>query len=337
MNTKILKLFTGISVLAAAGLLCLVPANTCRASVPSSAPSSVPSSRTSHSGTITSESLYVADHRIDTSASPVYTSGSINWTFDVETSNYPHRSQDPHIEIEINSDSSQTISAYIPFVYSLVSEDSGTASFNVTFDNVEYSGSVDLAHINPSSSPDLAYGEYWKRLHGVITGDFRTVIPPATSGTTTSGTTTSGTTTSGTTTPETTTPGSTTPETTTPGTTTPDPATFTIPSGAPLSDDEASARAFAKAIDEIVNQIKNASEGQVIFCKGSGALSYKILAALAKTKGVTFIYTYEYEGIIFQSTITSELAAAAYSPEIEWYGPCFLAEHFPTGIVGVRL
>ena len=345
MSTKILKLLTGISAIAVAGLLSLVPAKTTQASVPQNAPSSVPSGTSSSANRIE-----VLDCRPtpgnDCSPSPVSTYGSITWTHDTGSSIPPIASGDPYsFKFRINSNNSQTVDASIRLIGRPYYACYGTASFTFTYNNVEYSGLINLS--NPGNSQS-AYTS------GIQTDDFRTVIPPSPSASaepTASVDPAASTQPSASADPAASTQpsasadpaASTQPSasadpaaSTQPGAST-DPTVPTVPSGAPLSDEEAAARAFAQAITETVNEIEHASEGQVLTCKGSGALSYRILSALAKTKGVTLIYSFEYKGIIFQSTITSELAAQAFSPDIEWYGPCFLAEHFPTIITGVRM
>ena len=333
MSTKILKLLTGISAIAVAGFLSLVPAKNTQASVPQNAPSSVPSGTSSSANRIE-----VLDCRPtpgnDCSPSPVSTYGSITWTHDTGSSIPPIASGDPYsFKFRINSNNSQTVDASIRLIGSPYYACYGTASFTFTYNNVEYSGLINLS--NPGNSQS-AYTS------GIQTDDFRTVIPPSPSASaepTASVDPAASTQPSASADPAASTQPSASADpaaSTQPGASA-DPTAPTVPSGAPLSDEEAAARAFAQAITETVNEIEHATEGQVITCKGSGALSYRILAALAKTKGVTFIYSFEYKGIIFQSTITSELAAQAFSPEIEWYGPCFLAEHFPTIITGVRM
>lgn len=343
MSTKIFKLLTGFSAIAVAGLLSLVPAKTTQASVPSSAPSSVPT------GSMTTSKITIYDYAsvsapaptapVPTSSIPIGPSpirttvyGSINWSYNLaDPSNSPdtQTSSNPAFYFEIRRDDLQRARGYLDFIDNLNDSDNGTVSFSFSYLGTNYSGSAGLSY--------EAYGY----MSFDAADDFRATMPPASSSPETTGSATTDSTPASTETPAPSDPAAST-EPTAPA----DPAASTqpsapvdptVPSGAPLSDEEAAARAFSQAIAETVNEIEHASEGQVITCKGSGALSYRILAALAKTKGVTLIYTYEYKGIIFQSTITSELAAAAFSPEIEWYGPCFLAEHFPTGIVGVRL
>lgn len=104
------------------------------------------------------------------------------------------------------------------------------------------------------------------------------------------------------------------------------------------------ANEFYAAIDNTVNAIGLAIQGfnadgtvnetRTVEYKSSGAISPKIIYALAHAENVTLIYTFEYEGIIFQSAITSEAAAAMYSPTIPWYGPCYIATFCPPIPIG---
>ncbi len=113
-------------------------------------------------------------------------------------------------------------------------------------------------------------------------------------------------------------------------------------SGAPSGDP--AAKAFNEAINNTVNEIELAilglnadgtvNETRTVKYKSSGAISPKIISALAHAENVTLIYTFEYEGIIFQSAITSEAAAAMYSPTIPWYGPCYIATFCPPIPIG---
>ena len=108
--------------------------------------------------------------------------------------------------------------------------------------------------------------------------------------------------------------------------------------------DDPAAKAFNEAINNTVNEISLAilglnadgtvNETRTVEYKSSGALSPKIIYALAHAENVTLIYTFEYEGIIFQSAITSEAAAAMYSPTIPWYGPCYIATFCPPIPIG---
>ena len=65
------------------------------------------------------------------------------------------------------------------------------------------------------------------------------------------------------------------------------------------------------------------------------AINEKIIEKLAQADGVTLLYTFEYEGYVFTSAITSEDAAKIFSKDIPWYGPCYIAKHCPTVLVDV--
>lgn len=98
-------------------------------------------------------------------------------------------------------------------------------------------------------------------------------------------------------------------------------------------------------INEDINEIGLAVKGvsadgsvneeKVVELEQPGALNGRVLQAMTTAEGVTCYDTFTYMGIIFRSTITPEAARTAYSSDITWYGPCYMAEHFPTVIVGV--
>ena len=102
---------------------------------------------------------------------------------------------------------------------------------------------------------------------------------------------------------------------------------------------------FTRSIDNKVNEIVKAAQGinndgsenpqKVVFYNYNGAVSYRIIQALAKTQGVTLLYTFEYQGYVFTSAITSEMAAQIFIEGEDWYGPCYIAKHCPTVLVDV--
>ncbi len=102
---------------------------------------------------------------------------------------------------------------------------------------------------------------------------------------------------------------------------------------------------MSQEIASEINDIKLASNGlnpdgtvsadKTITIEGKGALNSNVMRTLANSDGVTVNYTYEYQGYRFMSTITSEGAAKIFSEDIAWYGPCFLANNFPTAMIGV--
>ncbi len=77
------------------------------------------------------------------------------------------------------------------------------------------------------------------------------------------------------------------------------------------------------------------NEEKVVEMEQPGALNGRVLQAMTTAEGVTCYDTFTYMGIIFRSTITPEAARTAYSSDIIWYGPCYMAGHFPTVVVGV--
>ena len=104
-------------------------------------------------------------------------------------------------------------------------------------------------------------------------------------------------------------------------------------------------QAFARAINEKVNEIDMAFNGlnadgtvnetKTVEYNYNYAISEKIIEKLVQAEGVTLLYTFEYEGYVFTSAITSEDAAKIFSKDIPWYGPCYIASNCPTVMVGV--
>ena len=113
---------------------------------------------------------------------------------------------------------------------------------------------------------------------------------------------------------------------------------FPVNAGFPLKE-------FYDSIDKKTDEIILALQGlnpdgsenpeMTVYYDFNGAISEKIIRALAQSEGVTLIYTFEYEGYTFRSTITSELAKEIMSPDIPWYGPCYIACNCPTEFVAV--
>ena len=94
---------------------------------------------------------------------------------------------------------------------------------------------------------------------------------------------------------------------------------------------------YGKEINDLKGQIGNISndstltgENRVIEFKVGDALPKDVIAALANSTGVTLKFTFVYEGYEFCTTITSEAAKSVYDPEVDWAGPCYLADNFPT-------
>ena len=71
-------------------------------------------------------------------------------------------------------------------------------------------------------------------------------------------------------------------------------------------------------------------DDRVIEFSVGDSLPVEVIEALAKSNGVTLKFTFTYQGFEFCSTITSEAAKNGYNPAIGWYGPCYLAQNFPT-------
>lgn len=102
---------------------------------------------------------------------------------------------------------------------------------------------------------------------------------------------------------------------------------------------------MSQEIASEINDIKLASNGlnpdgtvstdKTITIEGKGALNSNVMRTLANADGVTVNYIYEFAGYKFMSTITSAGAASVFTEDIPWYGPCFLANNFPTAMIGV--
>ncbi len=113
--------------------------------------------------------------------------------------------------------------------------------------------------------------------------------------------------------------------------------------GAP-SEGTPADKEFYEGIDNTVNEIGLAIQGlnadgsvnenRTVEYKTNSSVSSKIITAMIKAENVTLIYTFEYKGIIFSAFITPETAAAMYSQDINWYGPCYIAQYCPTVPIG---
>ena len=107
------------------------------------------------------------------------------------------------------------------------------------------------------------------------------------------------------------------------------------------------ADAFSRGINAKVNDIDMAFKGlnpdgtvnetKTVEYNYNYAISEKIIEKLSQAEGVTLLYTFEYEGYVFTSTITSEDAAKIFSKDIPWYGPCYIASNCPTVMVSVAV
>ena len=97
---------------------------------------------------------------------------------------------------------------------------------------------------------------------------------------------------------------------------------------------------FYNSINTTADDIIKAAQGinhdgsenpeKVVFYNCNGAINYRIINALAKAQGVTLFYTFEYEGYVFTSAITSEMASQILIEGEDWYGCCYIAKHCPT-------
>lgn len=110
-----------------------------------------------------------------------------------------------------------------------------------------------------------------------------------------------------------------------------------------LSDKETDV--FYNSIKTTADDIIKAGQGinhdgsenpqKVVFYNCNGSINYRIIQALAKTQGVTLLYTFEYQGYVFTSAITSEMASQIFIEGEDWYGCCYIAKHCPTVPVDV--
>ncbi len=96
-------------------------------------------------------------------------------------------------------------------------------------------------------------------------------------------------------------------------------------------------------INNTVNEIGLAAQGlnadgsanptKTVFYSAP-SVNASIIKAVMNAKGVTFFVTYEYEGYVFCSAITPELAAVMFREDIVWYGPAYIATYCPTVMIG---
>ena len=102
----------------------------------------------------------------------------------------------------------------------------------------------------------------------------------------------------------------------------------------PSSD---TAEGYYKSINDLKGMISNITndsnltgDNRVIEFSEGTALPKDVIAAMATSSNVTLKFTFVYDGFEFCTTITSDAAKEVFNSEIGWYGPCFLAENFPT-------
>ena len=101
---------------------------------------------------------------------------------------------------------------------------------------------------------------------------------------------------------------------------------------------------YDKLIEDTANEILTGSAliksnpdpnaRYVIEFSEGDSLPIDIMYALSKSERITFIYTFTYKGYVFQATITSEAAKEKFDPSIPWWGPCKIANCFPTVMIG---
>lgn len=83
-----------------------------------------------------------------------------------------------------------------------------------------------------------------------------------------------------------------------------------------------------------INRDGSVNEDKLVIYDAKGALNGRIVKAAMENPTANVFVDYVYEGIRFRSAITPDAVARAYSEDIPWYGPCFLASNFPTMILG---
>ena len=109
------------------------------------------------------------------------------------------------------------------------------------------------------------------------------------------------------------------------------------------SGENPSVSQFYQHINDTVNEIGLAAQGlnadgsvnetKTVFYSAPSVYS-SIIKAVMNAEGVTFFVTYEFDGYVFCSAITPELASAMYSEDIPWYGPAYIATYCPTVMIG---
>ncbi len=299
---KFLSILTGVSALAVAGLLSIIPSSVSHAA-PSQAPARV------------NTTIHVEDRRSGydpNSANPYPTNVNCEFEYSLssdETSNGECYFDSLQFSVYDDAqDNELEGNGKFPCLFNDGDTISGT--FRFTYDGMNYAASIstDLYPVESSSFTYFDVNVDGNNIHATVSPS----SSPATSNNPVNPST----------------PG-------TPAAPSENPGT---PSGDPA------AKAFNEAINNTVNEIELAilglnadgtvNETRTVEYKSSGAISPKIINVLAHAENVTLIYTFEYEGIIFQSAISSEAAAAMYSPTIPWYGPCYIATFCPPIPIG---
>ena len=112
-----------------------------------------------------------------------------------------------------------------------------------------------------------------------------------------------------------------------------------------LTEDEVSAvEAYYEEINDTCDDIEKAAKGlnhdgsanagNIIVYDAGGALNSQIMKAVASNPGANVFVDYTYMGIKFRSALVPAVATQVSAENIPWYGPCYLASHFPTMIIG---
>ena len=323
MNKKILHILTGVSALAVAGLLSIIPASVAHASVPSQPVSETPTTITftetldiyDFTGmdvepTSMPDSLPSIDTTVETSFELSLTgmNNDVDWQNTFNISNYS--------SFLYFSPEAQAINIFMGlYDGGAESSSSGNAFFSLTYNGNVYAGNIRLY---PDSSNNALLGSgvgNYNYIPDVDDDDEPSTSDPVDSEDPV--------------------------DTEGEGDESDPEVPEIIVGGGEVPDD----KAFYEEIEKKVKEIALASQGlsadgspnplKVVEYKTTGAISSKIIKALMNSEGVTLIYTFEYEGIIFRSVITSESARAMYSETIDWYGPCYVAIFCPPVPIGL--
>ena len=315
MNKKILSILTGVSALAAAGLLSIIPASVSHAEGPSQAPAAVTVRTT----------VYVHDVHLDDfdPSNPIEEDCEFEYTYSGDAVICDMYSLWLTFSFDENNGQSFTCEGSVEADYdhsTFSQSDSINGTFRFTYGGTNYvvTGSGNL-------EPDVQCSNYYADFNIEEYGNFVSVPPsssPAASGTPESPAASE------------------------------DPVSPS-PSGAPAAPSEnpgapsegtPADKEFYEGIDNTVNEIGLAIQGlnadgsvnenRTVEYKTNSSVSSKIITAMIKAENVTLIYTFEYKGIIFSAFITPENAAAMYSQDINWYGPCYIAQYCPTVPIG---
>lgn len=350
MNKKILSILTGVSALAAAGLLSIIPASVSHAEGPSQAPAAVTVRTT----------VYVHDVHLDDfdPSNPIEEDCEFEYTYSGDAVICDMYSLWLTFSFDENNGQSFTCEGSVEADYdhsTFSQSDSINGTFRFTYGGTNYvvTGSGNL-------EPDVQCSNYYADFNIEEYGNFVSVPPsssPAASGTPASPAASED--------PVSPSPsGAPAAPSENPGApaspAASDDPVSPAPSGTPAAPSEnpgspsenpgapsegtPADKEFYEGIDNTVNEIGLAIQGlnadgsvnenRTVEYKTNSSVSSKIITAMIKAENVTLIYTFEYKGIIFSAFITPENAAAMYSQDINWYGPCYIAQYCPTVPIG---